>query len=87
MAKSLFSRDYERFCALLLAERKAAGLTQIDVARRLRKPQSFVSKYEQGERRLDIIEFLHVAHAIGFDPRAVLARLALVGIPYRKKAT
>jgi len=75
MPQSLFSRDYKKFCALLLAERKAAGLTQIDVAKRLRKPQSFVSKYEQGERRLDVVEFLHIAKAIGFDPRSVVDKL------------
>ena len=76
MPKSLFSREYRRFCALLKAERKAAGLTQTDVAKRLRKPQSFVSKYEQGERRLDVVEFLHIARAIGFEPPALLTKLA-----------
>jgi transcriptional regulator with XRE-family HTH domain len=75
MPRSLFSREYKRFCGFLLAERKAAGLTQAELAARLRKPQSFVSKYEQGERRLDVVEFLHVARAIGFDPHHVLSRL------------
>lgn len=72
MTKSLFSREYRKFCALLLAERKAARLTQAEVAVKLRKPQSFVSKYEQGERRLDVVEFLHIARAIGFDPYVLL---------------
>ena len=75
MPRSLFSREYKRFCGLLLAERKTARLTQADVAARLRKPQSFVSKYEQGERRLDVIEFLHIARAIGFDPHMLLDRV------------
>lgn len=77
MPKSVFTEEYMRFCALLLAERKAAHLTQADIAARLQKPQSFVSKYEQGERRLDVIEFLHVAKAIGFDPIAFLAQITV----------
>jgi transcriptional regulator with XRE-family HTH domain len=76
MPKSAFSREYRRFCALLFEERNAARLTQTVVARRLRKPQSYVSKYEAGERRLDVIEFLHIARAIGFDPGGFLERLA-----------
>jgi transcriptional regulator with XRE-family HTH domain len=75
MPKSLFGREYRKFCALLFAERKAADLTQAEVAIKLRKPQSFVSKYEQGERRLDVVEFLHIARVIGFDPYALLKRI------------
>jgi transcriptional regulator with XRE-family HTH domain len=75
MPKSLFSREYGRFCAALVAERRAAGLTQADLAGRLRKPQSYVSKYENGERRLDVIEFLHIAAAVGFDAGTFIRKL------------
>ena len=51
-------------------------MTQEELARRLKRPQSFVSKYENGERRLDIVEFLHVARAIGVDPVDLLRELA-----------
>jgi transcriptional regulator with XRE-family HTH domain len=51
------------------------GLSQEEVARRLRRPQSFVSKYENGERRLDIIELIEVAEAIGFDVRDLVTEL------------
>jgi hypothetical protein len=50
----------------------------------LRRPQSFVSKYERGERRLDVVEFLDVAEAIGIDAEAFLARLS-ASKPGRKK--
>ncbi|MGH9715631.1 MAG: helix-turn-helix domain-containing protein [Candidatus Acidiferrales bacterium] len=57
----------------LLAEaRKAANLTQAELAERLNRPQSFVSKYERGERRLDVVEFGEVARAIGLDPVRLL---------------
>lgn len=55
--------------------RKRAGLTQAELSARLQRPQSFVSKYERGERRLDVIEFGQVAHALGLDPVRFLGRL------------
>ena len=60
---------------MLIAARKKKGLTQIDVANALDRPQSFVSKYERGERRLDVVEFLELSRAIGFDYRAFLKKL------------
>lgn len=75
MPQSQHSMRYKQFCALLIAARKKAGLTQYDVATRLGKPQSFVSKYESAERRLDMIEFLDIADAIGADPRRILRGL------------
>lgn len=54
------------------AAREAAGVTQGELARRLGKPQSFVSKAEMGERRLDVVEFLHFMRAIEGEPHALL---------------
>jgi len=76
VTKSVFTEEYERFRQMLIAARKERGLTQVDIAERLSKPQSFVSKYERGERRLDVVEFLEVARAIGIDPKAVIDRLS-----------
>jgi transcriptional regulator with XRE-family HTH domain len=75
VTKSLFSPQYDRFRLLLIQARKTASLTQVELAVKLSRPQSFVSKYERGERRLDVVEFLEVARAIGFDPHAFLRRL------------
>jgi len=72
---SIFTESYERFCNLLIAARKAKGLTQVDLAARLGRPQSFVSKYERGERRLDVIEFLEVTRAMGVDPLKMIRSL------------
>jgi transcriptional regulator with XRE-family HTH domain len=52
----------------LVRSRKKAGLTQVEVAKRLGRPQSFVAKVEGGERRVDLVELLDLAAAIGFDP-------------------
>lgn len=75
MTKSVFSERYDALCRVLSETRKSQGLTQGDVAKRLQKPQSFVSKYEHGERRLDVIEFVEVAEALGVEAEALLGKL------------
>jgi transcriptional regulator with XRE-family HTH domain len=56
-----YIRKYKRFLNSLRQARKDAGLMQAEVARKLRKPQSFVSKCESGERRVDIVELVEFA--------------------------
>ncbi|MCR6671278.1 helix-turn-helix domain-containing protein [Devosia ginsengisoli] len=56
-----------------MAQRKAQGLTQADVALRIGRPQSFVAKYEGGERRIDVVEFLTVAKALNADPQSLFS--------------
>ena len=75
MEKSIYSAEYQQLCALLRQLRLDVGLTQVEVARRLGVPQSFVSKYESGERRLDIIEVKHVVAALEGDLSSLVARL------------
>jgi ribosome-binding protein aMBF1 (putative translation factor) len=58
------SKLYKVFEKALTQARHEKGLTQAEVASRLGKPQSFVSKYESGERRLDVIEFIEVCEAL-----------------------
>lgn len=68
MQKSLKSGDYGRLIALLVAARREAGIRQQGLAKKLGRPQSFVAKYEGGERRLDVVEFVTIARALGQDP-------------------
>ncbi|MEV8440447.1 helix-turn-helix transcriptional regulator [Actinosynnema sp. NPDC051121] len=75
MDKGITAEEYRRFRALLRQLRLDAGLTQVEVAERLEEPQSFVSKYESGERRLDVIELRRVAEALGTTLTAVVERL------------
>jgi transcriptional regulator with XRE-family HTH domain len=72
--KSIYTAEYQRLCAVLRELRVAAGLTQQQVADELDVPQSFVSKYESGERRLDVIELSHVAAALGLPMQQLLER-------------
>lgn len=73
--KSVHSAELLALRELLIAARDRAGLTQQKLAKRLGKPQSFVAKYEGGERRLDLIEFIVIAQAIGADPMRILRAL------------
>lgn len=65
MAKSIFTKEYILFLHRLRAARKEAGLTQEQVAKRLQQTQSFVSKCERGERRIDVVELRAFCFAIG----------------------
>lgn len=53
--------------------RRRAGLTQEALAAKLGRPQSFVAKYEGGERRIHVVEFLEIARALGVNPAALIA--------------
>jgi transcriptional regulator with XRE-family HTH domain len=75
LTKSVFTPTYARFRELLTEARESAGLTQSELAERLKRPQSYVSKFERGERRLDVVEFLEVADALRINPFNVLKRL------------
>jgi transcriptional regulator with XRE-family HTH domain len=73
--KSPYSRRYERLRRLLVEARRSANLTQAELAAKLSRPQSFVSKYERGERRLDMIEALEVVEAVQADALALVDKL------------
>lgn len=75
LVKSLHQPEHQALCDLLAAARRKAGIKQQALAKRLKRPQSFIAKYEGGERRLDVLEFIAIARAIGADPRRILAEL------------
>lgn len=77
--KSIHSRRYNNFLEGIVSARRAAGFTQQELARKLRRPQSYVSKYERGERRLDVLEFVEVARALSTDPCVLLEHLEAGG--------
>jgi transcriptional regulator with XRE-family HTH domain len=75
MRKSLYTKRQRRLCALLKEARKKAKLSQTSLGRRLGTYKSFVSRYERGQRRLDVIEFLAVAKALRLDPIKLLRKV------------
>lgn len=61
MSKSIRTREYQNFVGKLKKIRREAGLTQVQVAKKLKRPQSYISKAEAGEQRLDIVELKRFA--------------------------
>jgi transcriptional regulator with XRE-family HTH domain len=74
--KSVHSDGQSAFSQLMIGARKSAHLTQHQLAKRIHKPQSFVAKYEGGERRIDVVEFVTICQAIGADPAKILKAVA-----------
>ncbi|HDS1136303.1 XRE family transcriptional regulator [Stenotrophomonas maltophilia] len=72
MAQSTHNRDYQLLLAVLKAARKRARVTQSELAERLGNTQTFVSKCERGERRIDAVELVEFAEAMGVDPQELL---------------
>lgn len=75
MSKSIYTADQATLQQLLRETRKASGLKQEELARKLGRPQSYVSKYEGGERRLDILELRQVCLALGMSLRSFVQKL------------
>ena len=75
MTRSVFSPAYAALRDSLVAARRSRGLTQTELAEILHRPQSFVSKYERGERRLDLVEVMEIAAALGVDSHEFVTKV------------
>jgi transcriptional regulator with XRE-family HTH domain len=75
MTNSTSKATYNTLRAVLVTCRREAGVTQVELARRLGKPQPFISDIERGERGLDVIEFCALVSALGAEPAEILKRL------------
>jgi transcriptional regulator with XRE-family HTH domain len=70
------TEHYRIVGAFLAAARRRAKVTQQELTARLGKPQSFVSEYERGQRRVDVVELLVMSRALGVDPLVLFAEIA-----------
>jgi transcriptional regulator with XRE-family HTH domain len=78
MEKSIYSKEYSLFLEQLRKAREEKGLTQTEVAERLGQTQSFVSKVERCERRIDIVELRAFCSAIGIPLTLFIERIEAV---------
>lgn len=78
MSRTIQSPRHEALREFIVEKRKKAGLTQTEVASKLGRYQSFVATVERGQRRIDVVELMEFADAIGFDPREAIKRLRLI---------
>ena len=70
MARSTHHPSYQTLLTLLRDLRERAGITQLALAESLSNTQTFISKVERGERRIDVVEFVEICDALGVDPVA-----------------
>lgn len=76
--KTIYTKEYKLLCDWLVTNRQSASLTQTELAELLHRPQSYVSKYENGERRLDVLEFLEVAKALKANPSEIIMEILVL---------
>lgn len=72
MTKTIISSGHKALVAAMAEARKAAGMTQADLAKRLRCQQSLIARVESGQRRIDAIDMVRWGRAIGKEPRDFL---------------
>jgi transcriptional regulator with XRE-family HTH domain len=75
VARSTHTEPYKILLGVLIDARKRAGVTQTELARRLKRPQPYMSMVERGERRVDVIQFYAIMKALGADPEEVFREL------------
>lgn len=86
MPKTIFGGDHQHLVEVLIEARKSAGLTQVELSQRIGRDQTFISLIERGQRRVDVIEFIGLAKAMGLEPVELLARVVALSHGKRPKA-
>jgi transcriptional regulator with XRE-family HTH domain len=75
---TIVTKRHKRLVEILVAARKSAGVRQAELARRVGKTQTFVTRFEAGQRRIDVIELLALCEIIGIDALKVIRNLLKV---------
>lgn len=75
MRSEIYSKEHTRLRTILRQERKKAGLRQSDLAKRTNRSQAYISKFENGDLRLDVIDFVKFCEVIGCNPSSILKEI------------
>ena len=75
MGRWVSSPSYRAAVRVLIEARKAAGLTQRQLAGRLGRPYTVIANIERGERQIDVVEFIAIARALGVGELELMARI------------
>ena len=78
MSRTLASPRHKALVTFIKKKRDDKGLTQAEVARRIRRYQSFVATLERGQKRIDVVELIEIAEAIDFDPQDAIRAILKV---------
>lgn len=79
MRTEIYSKEHVKLRIVLKRERIAAGLRQSDVAARTGRSQAYISKFERGDLRLDVVDFVRICGTIGCDPHRVMDEVFVEG--------
>lgn len=72
---SIYSAEYQLVINALKDARLKQNMTQEKLAQALNRPQSFIAKVESGERRLDVVEFVHIARLLSLNPEKAISKI------------
>jgi transcriptional regulator with XRE-family HTH domain len=78
MSGTISSPRHKALCAFIKAKRMAANLSQAELAKKVGVYRTFVIDLERGQRRLDVVQFLDFAEALGFEPGAAIRKIGAV---------
>ena len=84
MPRTLGSPRHEALRAYIKGRREKAGLTQHQLARLLRRSQSYVATIETGQRRIDVVELIDLGDVLGFDPISTIRLIKRLGLTNTK---
>ncbi|NHB95991.1 helix-turn-helix domain-containing protein [Photorhabdus stackebrandtii] len=84
---SVYSEEYQYVIRVLRETRLEKGITQEKLARAFGRPQSFIAKIENGERRLDVVEFVYMARLLSLNPVQILDKIKLKKPSLKSKAS
>jgi len=73
--KTIHNKRHRRLVEFIIDKRKQAGIRQVQLAKKLKRSQTWIARLESGDRRIDVIELIDLADAIGFDALAAVANL------------
>ena len=73
--KTIHNKRHKRLVEVIISKRKEAGIRQVQLAKKLKRSQTWIVRLESGDRRIDVIELIDLADAIGFDAPAIIASL------------
>lgn len=80
---SIYSEEYQQVLKTLRQARIEQGISQQRLAKALNRPQSFVAKVENGERRLDFVELIHIARLLSIDELLLISKIMSSIVPIR----
>jgi transcriptional regulator with XRE-family HTH domain len=72
---TIYTKRHKRLIEAIIAERKKAGIRQVELAKQLKHSQTWIARIESGKRRIDVVEFLDLAEAIDFNAPKLLEQL------------